>query len=265
MRAGMGVAVALACAACGSTEAGDVGASGSGGAPGDAECGPELDVPSVRVRGTIQDFLKGGVSPLGGVSACWYEPKEACAITGTCQVDNPAARCTQTNDQGAYCLRVPANRILALTFQTEGYVPLLSPVYTGSEDLKNYWRFLPLGLAEDLARLIGAHWPLDGNGAVFARALGVEGATMRSDVSAIGPVYGNEADILDLGLTSTVRDGIAVWGDVPPGNVFVSVDPFECGAHVWGWPAAGASGPADAAGRTLVVPGFFSELNLRCQ
>jgi hypothetical protein len=153
-----------------------------------------------------------------------------------CLLDHPEVACSGTDTSGKWSIELPPADGMAqyaITFSASQHLGYTSfgTVSPGST-ITSSW---PSGVgleaddwAINLATQAGFTYPAQGTAFVDVRLLngsprGLDGATVTLSSAAKGPVYENTMLALDPSLTSTSAEGVAWFGNVPPGEFTVTV------------------------------------------
>jgi hypothetical protein len=186
------------------------------------------------------------VNALAGVKVCIY----------------PALTECQTSDTGGHLvLPVPANSPVAISVDGTAvdHGKLLLTVMTSSADSSGPLNLLTL--ADEKTWADAAGFTNDtAKGTIIGEAVGqLDGVTMTlTPSSGAGPVYLGHSVLPDKTLTATTASGsgLAIFGDIAPGDYMVSFSGNPCSIGTKGWQGAGqgvARVPTVAGYRTLVA------------
>ncbi len=206
-------------------------ATNTGGSDGGGGTGGEAPA-TVELGGAIRKFVPGVMSDSVAVANA-----EVCFLR-----DGPEL-CTQTDQDGEYLLRVPANTVGGLRVRADGLPTNHSPVASGTEG----FRFSRLLLDHESVESVYAQAGVTvGPSGVLVLAGFAQGVAMSLNPSSgQGPYYYLSAytDELDLEATTTGPARTALYLDVDPND-----GPFTAGFMVddvlCTWPQWGAPFPA---------------------
>jgi hypothetical protein len=178
-----------------------------------------------------------------------------------------------TDSQGAFSIGVPASAEVAVTLSKPGYVGIVVPIITSTQDQKTWEIGLPTAASAQsfYGGFMGATFPDAAHGFVsvylspgtnYQKGF-AGGVPSISPSSGEGPIYASatNATMSDPALMATSSAGNARFANVAPGVVEVVIAPstLTCTAIFGGW-----SAPDPNAVRVPVVAGFETHVGFGC-
>jgi hypothetical protein len=212
----------------------------------------------VSIAGVVLALISG--DGLGGIEACVYE--------------HPEIECSTSDSNGEYLLLdVPANSALALSYTAVGYVPFLSMIQTGEENVTDVVHFQLANAERDIAATFSDVSFDDEKGQIFFAVYREWPPTESGDrrdgtsvtmvpFSGIGPIYGTEAGVPDPDLEATTLSGNGGFMNVDVGEVEVTFShgDLTCRADPTRW-----VGSTPGSIRMISVAGFLSYSTAYCE
>jgi hypothetical protein len=225
-------------------------AGASGGAAGAAGA-----APTIHVSGTLSKF---------DIAAPDAAPSAVIAGVEVCVWKRDDIPCIESDSLGQYVLPgVPASSEIAITYRKAGYLGILSPLTTGTDDIMGQWDMATDADAAAFAAAAGFSYPLEDTGLIFFRGNGTDVTGVTATIapsSGVGPVFVDASGAPDSSLTGTSSAQWGLFGNVAPGDVEVTIThpSHSCKKQVIGWSAAGATG------RVPVTAGYLVAITAEC-
>ena len=206
------------------------------------------------------------------MSGVVVEPDVTTPIAGAtvCLINLPEPRCTTTDATGMYSVALPSfagELDVAINVTAPGHLGFTGLLRETSGGVVSYSQIPLLDDASAASALdttrTGFSYPAPGKAFVRFEVTGAIGAHVQiSPASGIGPVYVNASGVPDPELTALTSSGYALFGDLTPGPIEITVTGVACAARplrpftAEGWPATtpGAiAGVTVASSRTLIT------------
>jgi len=226
---------------------GTAGTGGTGGTAGTGGTGGSGgDTTAVTVLVTGYDPAQGGfLGPLEGVKICLVE-------TGDCVTTDALGGATQ---------QVPLDQEISATFEKEGYIPYLIPVFVSEQPGVFKLGMGSLARWEFLHGLVMSPFRPEGVGDIIIVAdPAFAGATFDLGSAAGNAFYYNQEGNWDADLTETTSWGWGGFTEVSPGEVQVEFGGTATGCMATtGWP-----GNVDNSVRMPVRAGYLNQISVSC-
>ncbi|MEW5847725.1 MAG: hypothetical protein AB2A00_02885 [Myxococcota bacterium] len=191
-----------------------------------------------------------------------------------CLWDDPQHPCTNSSSDGSYRISaLPGNTDIALSFEKDGHVPLLSPATTTGADYEDSRLLFPTATLTNTLTAVAAQDPtLQQHGVVmFTVSSGSNGITETplagATVELVTPAAGGRVYLAvdgsaDPQLTTTGTSGLVLFYDLPAGTYELAVQhpTATCAQRAFLWPAA-----SEHAGTAPVVAGRLSSATMVCE
>jgi hypothetical protein len=250
-----GVLLAAVLVAACSDDGGNTGSGGSGGGGGTGGSGGGTGPETISFAVRLADATAMTDKPLEGIEVC--------------AADHPEIACATSDVDGKLTLTLPAESELMLRCENDIFGPMYMTWAIGAEDIDaGTFSLLTKPVLEAFVKLSGGtEWPE--KGAIIANVYDdlvvrderVPGATFTiAPESGGGPVYVSPEKLPDKALTASTEGGPALFFDLDPGEVTITIDhPDRTCVAGFGWAADG-----DKALRSKIFAGGVSSVTFVC-